>query len=75
MSEVEHLKGAIDRIHDIAEALREMPDLTPRARQAFDEIVAIARHRPDPEPELAADGEGPFVLGGGSIMDGHDVLT
>lgn len=75
MSEAEHLKGAIDRIHDIAETLREDSDLTPRAKQAFDEIAIIARHKPDPTPELQADGEGPFALGGGSIMDGHDILT
>ena len=62
MSEVEHLKGAIERIHDIAESLRETPDLTPRAKQAFDEIVTIARHKPDATPELAADGEVPLPL-------------
>lgn len=75
MAELDHLKAAIERIHDIAESVRAAPDLPPRAQQAFDEILAIARHKPDPVVELPADGEGPFALGGGSIMDAHDVLT
>lgn len=74
MAELEHLKSAIDRIHDIAENIRELPDLPPRAKQAFEEIVAIARQKPGAGAELPADGEGPFALGGGSIMDGKEVL-
>ena len=75
MAELEHLKAAIERIHDIAESLRADADMPPRAQQAFDEIVAIARHKPDPVVDLPAEGEGPSALGGGSIMDGHDVLS
>ena len=75
MSEIHHLKSSMERIHDIAETLQEEPDLPVRAKQAFAEIVAIARHKPDAITELTADGDGPFALGGGSIMDGKDVLT
>ena len=75
MPEIEELKAAIERIHDIAEALILEPELPIRARQAFEEIISIAHHKPDVVRELDADGEGPFALGGGSIMDGKDILV
>jgi arginase family enzyme len=75
MAELEQLKAALERIHDIAETVLETQELSPRAKQAFDEILAVARHKPDATTELPAEGEGPFALGGGSIMDGHDLLT
>lgn len=70
MAETEHLKASIERIHDIADTVRDEPDLPPRAKQALEEIATIAHHQPESSPELAIDGEGPFALGGGSIMDG-----
>ncbi len=75
MAEAEQLQSALDRIHDIAESLFELPDLPIRVRQAFEEIIALARHKPDPITELPADSEGPFALGGGSIMDPKDLTA
>jgi hypothetical protein len=72
--ELDEIRRSVDRISDIAETLREEPDIPERAKQAFDEIAALAHKVPETEHPVGLDSEGPFTLGGGSIMDGKEGL-